>query len=140
MLSPSKRALLWPFVIAGLIFLASSRSEIAGPQLSGTDKAGHFLIYGLLATLIARNGRGWRGAVVAIVLASAYGVTDEWHQSFTPGRSVELADWVADTLGAVVAVGLYSGVPVYRRTLETPLGQLNRRIEKPAQPTPMSAP
>ena len=33
----------------------------------------------------------------------AYGATDEWHQSFVPGRSTELADWIADTAGAAGA-------------------------------------
>ena len=39
-----------------------------------------------------------------IVVASAYGVTDEWHQTFVPGRSSTVSDWVADTLGALVSV------------------------------------
>eukprot|EP01035_Chromulina_nebulosa_P049365 gene49365-67042_t len=68
-------------------------------------------------------GTGWRGAVGSVLAASADGVSDEWHQSVVPGRSVEVADWLADTLGAAVAVGLYAGVPAYRRLLEMPLGR-----------------
>ena len=36
-----------------------------------------------------------------IVITSVYGIIDEIHQSFTPGRECSFFDWVADTLGAV---------------------------------------
>lgn len=117
--------------IAALIFFASSRSYIAGPPIESSDKMGHFLVYGLFATLMVRLGRGWRAAVVAVLIASAYGVTDEFHQSFVPGRSVEVADWLADTCGAALAVALYSGWPRYRRLLETRLWGKQSQVEKP---------
>jgi VanZ family protein len=41
--------------------------------------------------------------VAAILIAAAYGVSDEVHQSFVPMRSVEAMDVVADTVGAAVA-------------------------------------
>ena len=50
---------------------------------------------------------------------SLFGATDEWHQSFVPGRASEVKDWVADTLGAALAVSLYAGWGRYRRLLET---------------------
>jgi len=31
-------------------------------------------------------------------------MTDEWHQSFVVGRFSDVADWVADTSGAALAV------------------------------------
>jgi VanZ family protein len=40
--------------------------------------------------------------LAAAVIASAFGATDEVHQSFVPGRNADVADWVADTLGAAV--------------------------------------
>lgn len=138
-LSPSRRAVIWPFVIAGLIFLASSRSHLAGPSIEGTDKVGHFGVYGLLATLVVRNGRGRRAAIYSILIVSLYGVSDEWHQSFTPGRSVEVADWAADTLGATLAVVLYTCFPKYRACLESPVGR-KQRIEKPSAVETLSAP
>ena len=48
-----------------------------------------------------------------------FGVLDEWHQSFIPGRFSEFADWIADSLGAAVAVFLYTKWHRYRRLLET---------------------
>ena len=125
----SRRAWAWPLAWALAIFSASCRSTLAGPDIAQSDKVAHFLAYGLLATLVCRLGRGWRAAGWAVLAASAYGASDEWHQSFTPGRSCELADWVADTLGAALAAALYAGWPRYRRLLEWPLGR-KRRVEK----------
>jgi VanZ family protein len=114
--------LLWPLLIAGLIFAASSRARVAGPGLTSVDdKFAHFAVYGLLATLVCRLGRGWRAALVALVVTSAFGASDEWHQSFVPGRMADFGDWVADTLGALLAVGLYARWKWYRELLERPL-------------------
>ncbi|MEY4938826.1 MAG: hypothetical protein RIQ93_561 [Verrucomicrobiota bacterium] len=112
------RGAVWPLAMAALIFLASSRSHVAGPAIPGLDKVVHFSIYALLATLVCRLGRGRRGAVLSLLIVSVFGVTDEWHQSFVPGRRAEFADWVADTLGALVAIALYYGWEKYRRVLE----------------------
>jgi VanZ family protein len=73
---------------------------------------------------------------VAVLLVSLFGLTDEWHQSFTPGRTVEVADWAADTFGAMVAVALYVRWARYRDWLEMPLCVRQRRIEKPAPLVP----
>lgn len=113
--------IVWPLLIASLVIAASSRSRVAAPGISNIDKVGHFLVYGLLATLICRMRLGWRGAVIGLVAASLFGITDEWHQSFVPGRSSDPMDWVADTLGAALAVSLYAGWPLYQRVLEWPL-------------------
>ena len=42
----------------------------------------------------------------AWLIAVAFGAVDEWHQSFTPGRTTELIDWLFDALGAAAAVWL----------------------------------
>lgn len=115
------RRLAWPLIIAALIVSASNRPRLASPEITNVDKVTHFAVYGLLATLVCRLGHGWRSAVFALVAVSAFGATDEWHQSFVPGRSSEVADWVADTLGAATAVMLYWGWAQYRRCLEFPL-------------------
>jgi VanZ family protein len=112
------RQLLWPLAIAGLIILASSRSRVASPDIGGIDKVAHFLVYGLLGTLVCRLRPGWRAAVWALVITSAFGVSDEFHQRFVPGRTSAVDDWIADTLGAAIAIALYVGCAPYRRLLE----------------------
>ncbi len=107
-------------MLATVVFFASGRSSVASPGWIGIDKAAHFGIFGLLAILIARTqppSRWWLG----FVIASAYGAADEWRQSFTPGRFVEVADWVADTLGAAVGVMVYARWTWFRSLMETNL-------------------
>lgn len=112
------RGWLWPALLATAITAASGQSQVAAPDLINADKLVHFLVFGLLATLVVRNGFAPRHAWVAVAAVSAFGAADEWHQSFTPGRAAEVADWVADTLGAAVAVALYVRSPVWQAWLE----------------------
>ncbi len=111
---------VYPIVLAGVVVVASGRSHVAAPDIVNIDKIVHFSVFGLLATLVAR-APGTRHAWVAVLVVSAFGISDEIRQSFTPGRSVEFADWMADTSGACFAVGLYTFWDWYRRLLETPL-------------------
>jgi VanZ family protein len=50
--------------------------------------------------------RLWQSVVLAIAFAMAFGAFDEWHQQLIPGRSTELADWVADSIGAAVGASV----------------------------------
>ena len=113
------RRWVWVGLVAATIFVASSRETVATPGLPGPeDKYAHFLVYGLLATLLCRLGAGWRSAAWAVVAASLYGASDEWHQTFVAGRDASAGDWMADTTGAALAVVLYRGVSWYRGLLE----------------------
>lgn len=120
-------------LVAGLIFFASGQPGGGQPFLfEGSDKLIHFFVFGLLATLVLRSrvvwsrgaGRGW----IAVAVVSLYGISDEFHQSFTPGRSVEFADWIADTLGALVAVCAYLFWGGYRALIEKPLWDRRRNL------------
>ncbi len=97
-----------------LIFHLSSNSNPL-PLLTENvwDKALHCIEYGGLAWLLCRaligEGLGWAPALLlALMAASAYGATDEWHQLYTPGRSADFHDWMADTLGATLGLGAYA--------------------------------
>jgi VanZ family protein len=71
---------------------------------------GHFVLFAILAVLIARalaggslaqaTGRQLAAAVIATVL---YGISDELHQAFVPPRTPEAMDVLTDAAGAVVA-------------------------------------
>jgi VanZ family protein len=114
---------LWPVALAGAIFYASSQSRVAAPDVSGLDKISHFTVFAWLALLLARCPRRKSGPLLgfgwAVTLTALYGLADEVHQSFTPGRSVEIADWVADTLGALAGAGLYLRVGAVRSWAES---------------------
>ena len=85
------------------------------PPLPGSvsDVTAHFLAYALLGAALLRGvaGAEWSrvgvgGACLAAALGAAYGVTDELHQSFVPGRTPELRDAAADALGSAAGAGL----------------------------------
>lgn len=141
--APSRLRWLYPVALAAMVVVASGRSQVAGPPVVNMDKLVHFSVFGLLATLVARSP-GIRRAWVAALGVSLFGISDEIRQSFTPGRSMEFADWVADTTGAAFAVGLYGFWAWYRRLLETPLRLRCRSVppatEPASTPANLSAP
>jgi VanZ family protein len=104
---------LWVGLYAAGIFAASSipGHSMPAPALFSLDKVAHFGIYLGLGALIAW---AWERYWPAILVASAYGALDEFHQHFTPNRSVELGDFIADTLGAAAGVLLIVLLQRYR--------------------------
>lgn len=115
----ARRVWLWGPVVLylGLIFLLSSLSHPLGPiQLGRFDKVAHFSEYAGLGFLLARalSGtvhRGWPWyafVLLAAALGAFYGLTDELHQRFTPGRDPSLWDATADALGALTGAGVWS--------------------------------
>jgi hypothetical protein len=111
---PSPLWLWGPVVLQmALIFAASSIPNLG--QLPGgiSDKSGHSIGYALLAGLFLRAfARGrlrdvtWRGASAAIIVATLYGVSDEFHQVFVPGRTADRYDVLADCIGATLGVAV----------------------------------
>lgn len=90
-----------------LIFGLSALPGSAVPGRFGT--LAHFGLYAVLGALYltalpGNDRRPWLAALLALALASAYGVTDEFHQSFVPGRVPDVSDWLVDTAGALTAV------------------------------------
>ena len=107
-----RRLVLWGPVAAWMtvIFVLSSLSAPRSP-VPANDKVQHFVGYGILGALAVRATAGgrltgvtMRAAAAAWAIATAYGVTDEYHQNFVPERSPEAADIAADALGAGAAV------------------------------------
>jgi VanZ family protein len=104
----SREPMNWKFVLAALawmalifVFSAQPKNEI--PAFGGWDllvkKSGHMLEYAGLVWLWHR-ALNRRMAWLAWGLAVLYAATDEFHQSFTPGRHATLLDVGIDGLGA----------------------------------------
>jgi VanZ family protein len=102
----------WPLLLAwmALIFaLSSIPNEIRGPESRVPyDKIAHFIEFGVLAFLVAWIVARWRGTPVGALAAAIgvgasvlYGVTDEWHQAYVPGRDPSWDDLATDAAGAV---------------------------------------
>jgi len=57
-------------------------------------------------------------AFAACSIASAYGVFDEWHQSFVPGRYASLTDVILNVAGAVLGIWLAAWIGSRTRTIK----------------------
>jgi VanZ family protein len=109
-LSKYRQPLAWLLVIlwAILIFYLSSRPADILPEMSDLlSYFVHFCAYWILAVLLvgALNmpwRKSWVMAIVAMVLASLYGITDEFHQTFVAGRSGDVVAWLVDTAGGTL--------------------------------------
>ena len=94
-----------------VIFTASSMTS--PPVPGGADKPWHALGYFTLTLAVVRAFAGGlprritlRTAVISVCLVVLYGVSDELHQAFVPGRTTAIDDLLADTVGALVGASL----------------------------------
>jgi len=96
------------------IYGLSDQASLSAPMwFDHQDKIYHAGAYFVMALLAWRCLRHWVDtpiilALLSVTLCSLYGISDEWHQSFVDGRSADIADWMADTSGAGLAM---FGVP-----------------------------
>lgn len=102
-----------PLLWMALIFYLSAQPDLPsapGPWLDRVvKKMGHAAAYGVLAWLYLRALRGSvRGQHVLRLLcwglAVAYGLSDELHQVYVPGRTGRLSDVAIDAAGAGGAI------------------------------------
>ena len=100
--------LLWlPVVLWAAMIFAFSAIPSLNSGLGTWDyvlrKGAHMTEYAVLAVLLRRAlGRD----APALLLASAYAVTDEVHQTFVSGRHGTPIDWAIDTVGALLGLAL----------------------------------
>lgn len=81
----------------------------------GMDKIVHALEYGALA-MLAFRALFWpafsqipkdvltRNCIYIFLFCALFAFTDEIHQTYVPGRAADFFDWMADTLGAALAL------------------------------------
>lgn len=102
-----------PLIIYWIIlFILTSLPSSEAITIGVNDKIEHFGAYGLLSGILYLNLHFQQKfnflkkfpAVFTILIASFYGLLDELHQLFVPGRSADVLDWIADFSGAVIAV------------------------------------
>jgi len=92
----------------GAIFFLSSLSQPPLPE-GMSDHTGHSIGYAILGVLVLRGlaGASWPGVtlmrgVMTVAFGTLYGMSDEWHQSFVPGRTPAWDDVAADFRGALL--------------------------------------
>jgi len=99
--------LLWAVWFGILWTLSGSNPQIdQAPEIPHFDKVlhfGYFMIGGFCAANFfhIKSRLPWKKIFLIVLLIGAtVGAIDEYHQSFTPGRSGnDIGDWLADSLG-----------------------------------------
>jgi VanZ family protein len=117
-------ALYWLPLILYCLFIyiqSANPSPEQIPSFPFVDKVLHFVAYGIMGILFYRAYQTLRIKnniqmlmLLSVVSASLYGISDEIHQSFVPFREAEVADVIADMLGAASGVLLYQLLVVSR--------------------------
>jgi VanZ family protein len=100
-------------IYCGFIYWLSDQSRLPTPDLfDNEDKLHHFLAYFLMGVfawrafsrlLLSRRAVFW----VSFGFCSLYGLSDEWHQSFVVGRNSSALDWLADSIGGLIAASTF---------------------------------
>ncbi|MEG0375052.1 MAG: VanZ family protein [Raoultibacter sp.] len=97
--------------------LRTVEESIFGSGVDVLSVLGHFFEYFILSFLLVnalwQHMSLKRACVVAIVCSSLFGITDELHQYFVPGRMCDPLDWAVDTIAATV--GAIVARPVLKR-------------------------
>jgi VanZ family protein len=113
-LEKNKKLLVYtPLVVYWIVLFGATTLPAASmPSFGVVDKVNHLSAYFILAILLfltllfqqkiplAKN----KVAAYALIICSLYGMLDEVHQIFIPGRSAEFLDLFADILGAGLGV------------------------------------
>lgn len=114
--------LFWALVAAwaAFIFVLSSIPGQSMPHVAilRFDKLDHAVVYAVFGGLcFLAIRRTWplssaRLVGLAALVAVLYGLSDEFHQLFVPGRSAEIYDAIADGVGGLVGATVVSILPL----------------------------
>jgi len=105
------------FLFSAAIFYMSSLGNVEVPiSFNLSDKLLHMLAYSLFGWLLIRalhfgkiDPISKKLLFFSVLIGSLYGLSDEFHQYFVPGRHSEFLDWLAD------AIGVFLGAEFYRK-------------------------
>ena len=101
------------FYLSTLTFAPSDPSGISLTSVLYHIFAFFFLALFLLLALLAGKTNK-KLAISAIIITILYGISDEVHQFFVPGRAMALTDVFYDTFGIIFATTLYLAFINYR--------------------------
>ena len=99
-------------IAIAIFYISSLTSESIGRSVASWQTVVyHFLAFFFLAAFLLISlvqGRKQEFIFLAIILALFYGVTDEIHQLFVPGRVCSFSDFLIDSSGILFASLSYS--------------------------------
>jgi len=113
MIKPMWKFINWLLVIGwmGVIYWFSDQSQLISPTnplIAQTIAiSGHIIFFGILYFLFTRavkaNFKSKYLLQIGLLFVFLYGVSDEYHQSFVPGRDVSILDVGLDVIGGWLA-------------------------------------
>ena len=114
-----------------IFYLSSIPGDELGPDIliiNLIKKSGHFVIFSVLAVLYFSTLKGSKSLVetsaafflLSLFLALLYAISDEYHQSFIPGRHSSGYDVIIDTCGAFMVLGMLYTLKVRRSPTTCP--------------------
>jgi len=100
--------------MTGIFVLSASQLNVI-PASRLVLKVLHVPLFaGLAACVLMGLGQGpwsetgsWQLYGLVGVVAGGYAAFDEWHQSFVPGRTASVGDFLLDCLGIALYLGIY---------------------------------
>lgn len=111
------------------IFIESSfrQPEFIDLSIHLRDKIFHFFGYFILGLCVQTALLNKKSSMtvsslkwITLIFGSVYGASDEFHQYFVPGRSCDVLDWVADTLGTAFSLVFFKLInKLYTKIKET---------------------
>jgi VanZ family protein len=105
-----------PFAYAAFVFYLSSLPSWKIEAVSSIpDYLLHLAEYAVFAWLSLRfirnitKGRvNGKSNIIVIIILALFAISDEWHQSFVPGRFASVLDFIADLAGILGGAGIYT--------------------------------
>ena len=107
-------SITWAVVLAFLMLLP--QESFPQSELLGYDKLGHLGVFSILSFLILlgknkstdKKKIEKNDLIKTLIICIVYGVVLESFQSVVPGRMTDIYDLIANTIGAIVGVGVFS--------------------------------
>ena len=96
---------------AVLILIVSSIPNLKTPQLGfeNQDKLYHFIEYSIFSVLLFfallnsnKNFLRKNVLLISLLIGASFGIIDELHQKFIPGRTADILDFTADFVGVAL--------------------------------------
>lgn len=120
-------------LISAVLEVMVSQIEVITPERQATliealhtpvRKTAHACIYAVLGLLTSASVWSFmssrRALLPSFLICALYAITDEWHQYYVPGRSMELRDMLIDMAGALLGIALLYFIKC-RQSLHYPL-------------------
>ena len=107
--------ILWMLIIFWFSSISGSSLKTDGVtdgQYNLISSLAHIILYIVLTWLLVRallnsSVKIKKAVVIAFLVSIIYGLVDELHQYWTPGREVHFSDWLLDVAGSFITASIY---------------------------------